>query len=306
MITVCGSVNVDLLFQVPALPGKGETVLGKSYATAPGGKGGNQAVAAARDGANVAFYGCIGSDDFGRFARDSLRAAHVDTAGLRQVAAPTGCATICVDAAGENQIAVASGANAEVRSDHVPDVALVEGAILLLQMEIPAAEVAKLIARAKARGCRTLLNLAPALRLDRAALAAADVVVVNDGEAEAVAKQLKLPACEPAQVAGALAAALSNTVIVTRGAAGAVAADAAQSWTVDALKIAPVDTTGAGDAFVGVLAAALDRGAGLPEALHRASVAGGLACLKPGAQPSFPAAADIDARLVELAAPRPV
>jgi ribokinase len=304
MITICGSVNVDLLFRVPALPRPGETVVGTSYAMAAGGKGANQAVAAARDGSKVGFYGCIGADDFGRFARDSLSAAHVDVGGLRRVAAPTGCATICVDAAGQNQIAVAAGANGEVHALHVPDAALAAGSALLLQMEIPLAEVAALLARAKARGCRTLLNLAPALPLDRQALAAADIVVVNEVEAETLAKRLGLASGEPVVLVRTLAAALANTVIVTLGAAGAVAAAADQAWTVGALTITAVDTTGAGDAFVGVLAAALDRGVVLPDALHRASVAGGLACLKSGAQPSFPTAGEIDARLSDLAPPR--
>jgi ribokinase len=299
MIVVFGSINVDLVFALPNLPDPGETVLGQSYSIVPGGKGANQAVAAARDGGQVAMFGATGADGFASVARESLAAAGADLAGVAQVAEPTGCAAICVDRAGRNQIAVASGANTTVRAAQVPDSALGKDTTLVLQMEVPAAETASLIARARQRGSRIVLNLAPASALDRAALAALDVLVVNEGEAAWLAQSLGVGAAPEA-----LAQALGITVVATLGEKGLVAVSREGTWRVAALPIKPVDTTAAGDCFVGVLAAALDRGKTLPEALHRASVAAGLACTKAGAQPSLPSAREIDARLKDLAPAR--
>lgn len=301
---VFGSVNIDLVFALPVLPRPDETVLGSGYQIAPGGKGANQAVAAARDGASVRFYGCIGRDEFGRIARDSLRAAGVDVTGLREGGRPTGCAAVCTDAAGRNLIAVASGANLDARAEQVPDAELRPYATVVLQMECPSAEVAALVSRAKARGCRTVLNLAPALPLEPSVLRAVDVLVVNEGEAAALAVAGGIAAGDPVVLARRLAAAFGGTAAITLGSLGVVAALAEDAWSVDALQIKSVDTTAAGDAFTGVLAASLDRGMSLPESLHRASVAGGLACLAVGAQPSLPSAAAIERHLSDLAPAR--
>lgn len=299
MIVVFGSINVDLIFPVPALPRAGDTVLGRTYMTAPGGKGANQAVAAARDGARVAMYGCIGRDGFGRLARENLARAEVDVAGLRETEVPTGCASICVDGAGQNLIAVASGANLELRASDVTDSVLTESTTLVLQMETPVAEVAALAERAKRRGCRVVLNLAPATGLPAEAFGVLDVLVANEGEAAA------LSAGDPPELARRVATEFQNlTVVVTLGERGVIAAGLDEAWSVGVLPIKPVDTTGAGDCFVGVLAAALDRGAAMPEALHRASVAAGLACLAAGAQPSLPDARAIEAKLASLARPQ--
>ena len=300
MLIVFGSINVDLVFALASLPQPGETVLGQDYRVVAGGKGANQAVAASRDGAKVAMVGRIGDDGFAAVARDSLAAAGVDLAGVTISARPTGCAAICVDRSGRNQIAVASGANGDVRAAQIADGQLGQGTTLVLQMEVPPAETAALIARARARGCRIILNLAPAAKLERAALSAVDVLVVNDGEAAWLAASLGVEVGEPAAMARALAASLGITVVMTLGEKGVVAATRDALWAVEALAITPVDTTAAGDCFVGVLAAALDRGEELPVALHRASVAAGLACTKAGAQPSLPLTPSIDARLSEL------
>jgi ribokinase len=299
MIVVFGSINVDLVFPLAALPHPGETVLGQSYSVVPGGKGANQAVAAARDGGRVAMYGAVGADGFAAVARDSLKAAGVDLSGVVAAKEPTGCAAICVDRAGRNQIAVASGANLAVRAAQVPDSVLTKDTTLVLQMEVPAAESAALIARARLRGCRIILNLAPAAALDRAALSALDVLVVNEGEADWLATSLSVGAAPEA-----LAQALGVTVVATLGEKGLVAVSREGSWQVGVLPITPADTTAAGDCFVGVLAAALDRGKTLSEALHRASVAAGLACTRAGAQPSLPTTREIDARLKDLAPAR--
>jgi ribokinase len=306
MLVVFGSVNIDLVFSLPALPRPDETVLGSGYRIAPGGKGANQAVAAARDGADVRFYGCVGADAFGRLARDSLAGAGVDTAGLCDGARPTGCAAVCTDAAGRNQIAVASGANLDARAVQIPDAMLGPDTTLVMQMEVPAVEAAAAAVRAKKRGSRVVLNLAPALPLDPGALRAVDVLAVNDREATMLAAALSVMAGDVAGLAKRIASALGTVAVVTLGGRGAVAAGTDGAWRVDALPVETVDTTGAGDAFTGVLAASLDRGAPLPEALHRASIAGGLACRVPGAQPSLPDRPAIDARLADLAPARRV
>lgn len=298
MILVFGSINIDLLFALPALPRSGETILGSSYRTAPGGKGANQAVAAARDGARVIMYGRVGRDAFGRLARESLADAGVDVANVVEGDTPTGCAAVCVDRDGNNLIAVASGANGELRAADVPDAALTADTTLVLQMEAPVDDVADLALRAKARGCRVILNLAPAGVLPAETFGVIDVLVANEGEAATLA------AGDPPELARRLAAQFENFVVVTLGGSGVIAAGLDEAWAVDALKIKPVDTTGAGDCFVGVLAAALDRGKDLPAALHRASVAAGLACLAPGAQSSLPDTKAIDARVSDLAPAR--
>jgi ribokinase len=296
MIVVFGSINIDLVFVLDALPRSGETVLGPSYSVVAGGKGANQALAAARDGARVALVGAVGDDVFAGPALAELTAAGVDLTRLARVAAPTGCAAIAVDAAGANQIIVASGANLDARADLVPDDWLGRGTTLVVQREVPMPELATLLPRARARGCKVVLNLAPAGPVPAEALAAVDVLVANEGEAGALARERSL-AADPA----ALARALGCAVVVTRGAEGAVAAGGGMVLRIASLKIAAVDTTAAGDCFVGVLAAALDRGATLGPALHRASVAAALACTKAGAQPSLPTRAAIDARLADLA-----
>lgn len=302
MLLVFGSINIDLVFRVASLPGPGETVLGPSYATVPGGKGANQAVAASRAGGTVRMVGRVGRDGFADLALAALRGAGVDTSGIAVGEEPTGCASIGVDDKGENQIIVASGANALVTADQVDAALLAPDATLVLQMELPRLATETLIARAKGGGARIVLNLAPALPLAEEALRAVDVLVVNAGEGASLAKSLGLAATAQS-LAPDLARALGNTVVMTRGKEGAVAASEAGTWRADALSITPVDTTGAGDAFVGVLAAALDEGQSLADALHRASVAAGLACLALGAQASLPDRAAIDRALSRLSKP---
>lgn len=290
MILIFGSINVDLVVPVPRLPDPGETVLGGDYALLPGGKGGNQAMAARRAGADVAIVGAVGRDSFAAVALDPLRRAGIDTRLVRTVEEPTGCAAIMVSDAGENIIAVASGANAGVRCDFVPDELLRPDTLLVVQMEVPPAETAGVIGRMRAHGGRCLLNLAPALPIDVELLRDLDLVVANEGEAASLGRDPVL-----------VAALLRQGLVITRGAAGAVAYLASgETLSVPALPIAAVDTTGAGDTFVGVLAAALDFGASIETALRRACVAAGLACLARGAQTALPDAAAIDAAMVLL------
>jgi ribokinase len=289
-VLVFGSVNADLVFAVPELPAPGVTVLGEDIRSFPGGKGANQAVAAARDGAATAFAGCIGRDGFAAVATSALRAAGVDLASLREVDQPTGVATICVDPAGRNQIAVASGANRAARARQVAEAQLHPGVVVLMQMEVPPAEVAALIHRAKARGARVVLNLAPPGELPAQALRALDLLVVNEHEAAVLAARLGCAA-----KAVALRGALGVDVAVTLGEAGVEAATSAGAIRQPAFAVKPVDTTGAGDCWCGVLCAGLDRGLGLEAAMRRASAAAAIACTRPGAAASMPMRTETDA-----------
>ena len=291
MIVVFGSINIDVVVPVARLPAPGETVLGGDYALLPGGKGANQALAARRAGAEIMLAGAVGGDAFAAAALDPLRRAGVDTRLVRRVAQPTGCAAIMVSGSGENLIAVAPGANACVRSVQVPDEFLGPRTILVAQMEVPAAETALIIRRVRASGGYSLLNFAPALPIDRAVLGEIDLMVANEGEAAALGEK-----------PNSIARRLRQGLVVTRGERGASAylADGGV-FAVPALAIVPVDTTGAGDAFVGALAAALDLGSPLRAALRRASAAAGLACLARGAQTALPDAAAIDAAVARLA-----
>jgi ribokinase len=289
VILVFGSINIDVLVPVPRLPSPGETVLGGDYALLPGGKGANQALAARRAGASVTMAGAVGNDGFAALALENLQRDGVDLGLVRRVDRPTGCAAIMVGAQGEhrgeNLIAVAPGANRAAAADSVPDSVLGSGTILVCQMEVPAAENWALIARARAAGARTVLNLAPAAPIDPAHFAQIDILVANAGEAGALG-------ADPA----GLARRLRQAFVVTRGSAGSTAylADGGRIDT-PALAIDPIDTTGAGDTFVGVLAAGLERRLALPAALREASAAAALACLANGAQSAMPDRAAIEA-----------
>jgi ribokinase len=290
MILVFGSINIDLLLPVPQLPIAGETVLGGDYRLLPGGKGANQALAARRAGAAVAMAGAVGEDAFAALALANLRADGIALDLLRRVERPTGCAAIMVDEGGENLIAVAPGANRAAVAAAVPDAALGPDTTVVCQMEVPAVETAALIRRARAAGSRVVLNLAPALPLDPAVLADIDLLIANRTEAATLRQH-------PEE----LARLLRQALVVTTGAEGAVAYLADGGLIpVPALAIEPVDTTGAGDTFVGVLAAGLDRRLTLAPALRRASAAAGLACLAPGAQTAIPNSAAIDAAVTRL------
>jgi len=288
VLVVFGSVNFDLIFRVPALPLPGETKLAPQAVQMPGGKGANQAVAAARDGARVVLAGAVGDDALADAALAGMQ--DVDTSRVTRIAGvPTGCAAVIVDEAGENMIAVGAGANLSARAAQVEDALLGPATTLLLQMEVQAGENVALIRRARARGARVVLNLAPAGAIAADALRALDVLVVNDSEAAWLAGQLG-----SGSDAAALRAALGVDVVRTLGSRGAEFACAAGNASAPAMQVAAVDTAGAGDGFVGVLGAALDRGATLADATFRAIVAAGLACTRMGTQASLPSAAEID------------
>ena len=301
MITVFGSINVDLTFQLPHLPAVGETVLAPSCSHAVGGKGANQAVAAARDGAATRMIGCVGGDGYGSLARGALADVGIDVEGVTTVGEATGLAVIWVDGEGRNQIAVASGANGALKAAALTRRASPAGTYVVFQMETPCGEVEAAIGIAKREGAKVILNLAPALPISRAALHQVDILVVNEHEAGALCGAIGLGQREPPEQAEALSHELGNTVIATLGAAGAIGVQGDRVWRVEAYPVRAIDTTGAGDCFVGVLAAALSRGASLEEAMRRAAVAGSLACTVVGAMPSFPTRDRIDAALAEAA-----
>lgn len=292
MVIVFGSINLDLAFDLDAIPAPGETRLCPALRTGPGGKGANQALAARRDGAAVALAGAVGQDAFAGPALALLSAAGVDLSRVARRDAGTGCAAVLTDPAGRNAIAVAAGANLLARADQVEDALLRPGATLLLQMECDPTETAALIRRAHARGARVLLNLAPAAPLPADALALLDLLIVNEPEA----------AWLDAPDAAALHRRLGVGVVRTLGGAGAEYAVRGAAGLVAAVPVRVVDSTGAGDCFAGVLAAALDRGAALPDAMRRACAAAALACTRTGAQAALPDAADTDAL---LASPSP-
>ncbi|MDA0261281.1 MAG: PfkB family carbohydrate kinase [Proteobacteria bacterium] len=302
MITVFGSINMDLVTPVPRLPGPGETIPTTHYETYAGGKGANQALAAARAGAQVALVGSVGNDGFAEPALAPLAAAGIDLSQIARRDGHTGLAMISVDPAGENLIVAANGVNLETTASQL-DSSPASATTLLLQMETAPEENWIAIRHAQARGVRTILNVAPAAEVPKAILRLLDIVIVNETEILLVAGAFGPATDDPESAALRLVEAGVKTVIVTLGAAGAAAYTTTGSWRVGVPQIEVVDSVGAGDSFVGALAAALDDGADLAAALHRAAIAGSLACRRRGAQTSIPHAAEIDAWIDKLAPP---
>jgi ribokinase len=285
-VVVVGSANVDLILPVQRIPRPGETVLAGSLTRGPGGKGANQAVAAARAGATTAFVASLGDDESGGLLRDALSEAGVDLGLVSSTTTPTGTAIITVDADGENAITVAPSANAELELSAASIAAIQQAEVVLAQLEIPFDTV-----RAAARASRYfVLNAAPAAELDDDLLAEVDLLVVNEHEA--------------AVVGGSDPAALLQRVplaVVTLGGDGAlVLARGAAQVRVPGVEVEVVDTTAAGDTFCGVLAAALATGQGLTDAVRRANAAASLSVQTAGAIPSVPHADAIAARYAEV------
>lgn len=313
-VAVVGSANMDLVVRVQRHPNPGETLMGSDYATHPGGKGANQAVAAARLGGRVSFVGRVGNDAFGERLEAAMRQDGVDTGPLQRSGRPSGVAFIQVDEQGQNSIVVSPGANYDVTAADLATSAAyraLEGAaVLLLQLEVPLEATLAAAAAGRRHGATVILNLAPARQLDAGELQDVDLLLVNEHEAG-----VQLGSDADDQTPGEWAAALCRLVpaaVVTLGSDGAVWArrrDPAQpnsrveSGYVPAFRVAPVDTTGAGDAFGGALAYSLAaaRAQGeetdLGEAVRFASAAGAVATTRQGAQPSLPTLDEVTALL---------
>lgn len=299
MIIVIGSINLDLIANVDRLPSPGETVSGSSFTTAPGGKGANQALAAARAGVPVRMVGAVGKDSFAAEALALLRDAKVDLSGVAETFASTGTALIMVGDDGENIIAVVPGANGSVVPGDLSKALLKKGDVVLLQHEIPLATVDAALDQARAAGAVTVLNTAPFQGEAAAFLGKADYAVANETEFDLYCEALKLTGRDRAARMRDFAGKTGRTIVVTLGGDGVIAATPTDFLTVPAMKITPVDTVGAGDTFCGYFAAGLSSGLALDKALARAGAAGSLACLKPGAQPAIPLARDVDQALQE-------
>ncbi|MFD9410336.1 ribokinase [Streptomyces sp. NPDC059989] len=290
-IAVLGSTNMDLVAYVPKAPRLGETVTGRAFRTVPGGKGANQAVAAARLGGEVVMIGAVGADEFGVRLRSALTAAGVETAALRTVEGASGTAHITVDDEGGNSIIVIPGANAHVTGLEAGDDSRIAACdALLLQLELPLEAVLAGALAARAHGVRTVLTPAPAQPLPAALLAATDLLVPNEHEAAALTGLT-----DPGQAAEAFLQDVPE-VVITLGAAGVLyAARGREPLTVPAPRVRAVDTTAAGDTFVGALAVALGEGRPMPSALRWAQAAAALSVQHPGAQDSMPTRAQTDA-----------
>ena len=287
-VLVAGSANLDFVVRAAHVPAPGETVLGRDFATFPGGKGANQAVACARaGGAATRMLVALGDDDFARPLEASLREAGVALHIVRSERA-TGSAFICVADNAENAITVAPGAHDELRAEHLP--ALEDIGWLLLQLETPLQTVLAYARAARAAGVRVALNAAPAQALPEELLDAIDLLIVNEGELEAIAGSH-----------GDIAARLSRlrvpSVVVTLGAQGCIARQAGEFLEQAAFPVEAVDTTAAGDTFCGALVAALNNDAPMRDALREASAAAALACTRLGAQASIPQRAEVEALL---------
>jgi len=306
-ILVVGSSNTDMIVNVPRIPQPGETVLGGQFATAAGGKGANQAVAAARAGGEVTLIACVGGDMFGQravegFARDGLHVQHV----ARSARTPSGVALIFVSDDGQNSIAVAPGANALLSP---ADVRRAAGAFrgasaLLMQLETPLRTVAEAARLARREGVAVILNPAPAQQLPGELLRLVSILTPNESEATTLSGVTVRDEASAAKAAAKLLQFGVGAVIVTLGAQGAFVADGQTCQLVGGFKAKPVDTTAAGDVFNGALAVALGEGRSLLDAVRFANAAAAISVTRRGAQPSAPRRREID-RLLKLGSIRP-
>lgn len=299
-IVVFGSINMDLVARTPRLPSPGETLTGHSFATVPGGKGANQAVACARAGARTRMIGRVGDDVFGAALRESLEGYGVDVSGVAtEAGSPSGVAAIAVDDRAENTIIIVAGANGRVGA---ADVARLEGAladarVLLLQLEVPLDAVVAAARAARQRGVTVVLDPAPARDLPDELYDLVDIITPNETEAARLAGFPIAGADDAARAAAALRARGVGVAAIKLGARGVYAADAGGGRLYPAFQMKAVDTVAAGDAFNGGMAAALSEGLPLAEALRWGLATGALSVTKPGAQPSMPSRQELLALL---------
>ena len=297
-VAVVGSLNMDLVARAPRLPHPGETLAGRTFAQAAGGKGGNQAVAAARLGAQVSMLGCVGADANGAQLRAGLEAEGIDCAALETGREPSGVALIVVDDASQNAIVIVAGSNGELTPETIArhEAVLAAADVVICQLETPPAAVHAALAAARRLGKTVILNPAPATGpLPAEWLPLIDYLIPNELEA---ATLTGLPVGSPEEAATAAAvlrAAGARNVLVTLGPRGVQAAlEGAAPVLYDAPKVEAVDTTAAGDTFIGGFAAQLAEGAGVDAAIRFAQRAAALSVTRAGAQPSIPTRAELD------------
>jgi ribokinase len=301
-ILVVGSLNADLVVRAPRFPAPGETISGEDLAIIPGGKGAHQAVATARQGAQVSMLGRVGSDSFGPTLTDNLQQNHVDTAYVLADSSATGTAIIVVDTNGQNSIVLSPGANGKVTPADVDAFPFQGVDMLLLQFEIPLETVIHAASVAHQNGLRVILNPAPARPIPDSLLADVDILVPNEGELQLLTGMLVTDAASAETAAKTLLTKGVRTVIVTLGEKGALLVTSEQMRLVPSFKVEVVDTTAAGDAFIGGLAPALLKGKSLEEAVRYGNASGALATTKFGAQPSLPTQDEVE-HLMSLRAP---
>jgi ribokinase len=311
MIIVFGSINVDLNMKVNSFPKAGETVLSSFYDITPGGKGANQALAAARIGAKTAIVGKVGDDGMGLRVLNNLKRNEVMTSGVaKSDTLPTGMATIIKEKNGNNRVIVASGANVEVNAEQAPSDILHEGNILLVQMELPIEQNAIVMKTAHDTGAKVILNLAPALEIPKKMLELVDYLIVNQIEARQLAEKLGMKADgNGAVLAAALAKEGNLTCILTMGPDGIVAVSPdGKGVRLEAMKLGDeaIDTTGAGDCFCGTFTACLHEGKSFEVALKMATIASGLSCKKEGTQDAYPYLEEINELMPDFPDPKPL
>ncbi|PKO19661.1 ribokinase [candidate division BRC1 bacterium HGW-BRC1-1] len=313
-LLVVGSVNTDLVVRAAQLPSPGHTVMGRDFRSYGGGKGANQAVAAARAGAAVTFAGCVGDDAFGTERRAELAAEGIDVSALTTIKdVATGVGLIVIDDAAENQIAVAPGANAHMTPSMLDHLDFIQFGVVLLQLEIPLETVEAALRKGRAAGCLTILNPAPAISEARAFLSHVDVLLPNEHEAALLAGEPSAgtvhdPELVKLQVRHLIGQG-AGKVVVTRGRRGALIAepgngDSVRIVEMDAVPVEPLDTVGAGDCFAGWVAAKLAEGCTLQDAVNHARHAAALSVTRNGAMASMPTRAEVAAMMERVAPAR--
>lgn len=293
-VLVIGSLNADLVVKSPRFPQPGETISGDDLQIIPGGKGANQAVAAARQGVKTTMVGRVGSDSFGPFLVDNLKSNDVDTSQVLKTDSATGTAIIVVDANGQNSIVLSPGANGMVTPADVDSASFSNSGLLLLQLEIPTPTVLRAAQRAREHGMQVILNPAPAKPLPAELLSNVDILIPNESE---LALLTGLPVTDSSSAEVAAKEILKQgvkTVIVTLGSKGALLVTATQVKHVDTYKVNVVDTTAAGDAFIGGFASAILSGKSLEDSVRYGCACGALATTKFGAQPSLPTKDEVE------------
>lgn len=291
MIIVFGSNVLDLFFHQSDLPPKDTALFIESHEEAPGGKGANQAVAAARAGSEVRFFGALGDGGHGRQMYKNLAKCGLDVSGVEFLDdVPSGLATIFVDDTdGTHKIVVSQGANLRARQETIPDKLLTKDAIVLVQGELPIEQTMALLNRAKQKGARSVMNFAPATQhLTEQALHDLYAIILNEYEANQIGKMFNMETHDKPAFATALCERFNLITLITLGGVGSIVASPEGLWVVSPLTIKPLDTVGAGDAYTGYFCAALDQGKDFETALRWASVAGSVACTKVGAQTALP------------------